>query len=73
MVDADDDSEYGFFRRLLREGGCDVEIGAPGGGVEALKKAPSFTNANACTTSMRQVAASRVSGLLAASCLSRSP
>jgi len=68
MVDADADSEYGFFRLLLREGGCDVEIGA-----EAFKKAPSFTNANACTTSMRQVAASRVSGLLAASCVSRSP
>ena len=62
MVDADDDSEYGFFRRLFGEGGCDVEIGAS-----------SFTNANANTTSIHQVTTSRGSVLLVVPCVSHSP
>jgi hypothetical protein len=60
---AEDETEFGFFRRLLRQGGCEVpgggETGA-GGGTDGARKpgAPegcSFTSVAASAASVRKV------------------
>jgi hypothetical protein len=61
---AEDETEFGFFRRLLRQGGCEVpgggETGADGGADGGARKpcAPegcSFTSASASAASVRKV------------------
>ena len=61
---AEDTSDYGFFCRLLRQAGCEVQAGANAGGgdggenganASALAFAPVFARVGASTVSVRQV------------------